>query len=163
MALVKCPECGREKVSDSAESCPNCGYAIKVYYDKLRQEEELRLLYTFSPKVNTSTSFSKKKAIEYNNNVSPLMKENGGQNVRKSNPFDRLYKNSGIKAKKSNSLQFSSFSKLDNKKKRPKTSKRGHEKLYKDYKEYENKKKNLQKEIDMERGITFKPKCTQGS
>ena len=30
MALVKCPECGREKVSDSAESCPNCGYAIKV-------------------------------------------------------------------------------------------------------------------------------------
>lgn len=127
--------------------------------NETRQEEELRLLYTFSPKVNTSTSFSKKNAIEYNNNVSPLMKENGGQNVRKSNPFDRLYKNSGIKAKKSNSLQFSSFSKLDNKKKRPKTSKRGHEKLYKDYKEYENKKKNLQKEIDMERGITFKPKC----
>lgn len=44
MALVKCPECGREKVSDSAESCPNCGYAIKVYYDKLRQEEEKKRL-----------------------------------------------------------------------------------------------------------------------
>lgn len=29
MALVKCPECGRENVSDTAEACPNCGYAIK--------------------------------------------------------------------------------------------------------------------------------------
>ena len=24
MALVKCPDCGKE-ISDSAESCPNCG------------------------------------------------------------------------------------------------------------------------------------------
>lgn len=44
MALVKCPECGREKVSDSAEMCPDCGYAIKVYYDKVRQEEEEKRL-----------------------------------------------------------------------------------------------------------------------
>lgn len=28
MALVKCPECGRE-VSDSAETCPSCGHPIK--------------------------------------------------------------------------------------------------------------------------------------
>lgn len=27
MALIKCPECGRE-VSDKATSCPNCGYEI---------------------------------------------------------------------------------------------------------------------------------------
>lgn len=27
MALIKCPECGRE-VSDKALSCPNCGYPI---------------------------------------------------------------------------------------------------------------------------------------
>ena len=39
MALVKCPECGREKVSDNAEACPDCGYAIKAYYDKVKQEE----------------------------------------------------------------------------------------------------------------------------
>ncbi len=44
MALVKCPECGREKVSDSAEACPNCGYAIKSYYDKIKQEEEEKRL-----------------------------------------------------------------------------------------------------------------------
>ena len=44
MALVKCPECGREKVSDNAEACPDCGYAIKAYYDKVKQEEEEKRL-----------------------------------------------------------------------------------------------------------------------
>ncbi|MCM1059629.1 MAG: zinc ribbon domain-containing protein [Eubacterium sp.] len=39
MALVKCPECGREKVSDSAEACPACGYAIKSHYDKIKYAE----------------------------------------------------------------------------------------------------------------------------
>ena len=28
MALIKCPECG-EMVSDTAKSCPSCGYKIK--------------------------------------------------------------------------------------------------------------------------------------
>mgnify|MGYP002678385284 CR=1 FL=1 len=28
MALIKCPECGKE-VSDKAEKCLNCGYPIK--------------------------------------------------------------------------------------------------------------------------------------
>ena len=28
MALIKCPECGRE-VSDRADSCPNCGCPVK--------------------------------------------------------------------------------------------------------------------------------------
>lgn len=44
MALVKCPECGRENVSDSAESCPDCGYGIKKHYEdiKKKQEEEER-------------------------------------------------------------------------------------------------------------------------
>lgn len=32
MALVNCPECGRERVSDTAESCPDCGFNIKEYY-----------------------------------------------------------------------------------------------------------------------------------
>jgi len=44
MALVKCPECGREKVSDNAEACPDCGYTIKAYYDKVKQEEEEKRL-----------------------------------------------------------------------------------------------------------------------
>ena len=28
MALIKCPECGKE-ISSSAASCPNCGYPIR--------------------------------------------------------------------------------------------------------------------------------------
>lgn len=28
MALIKCPECGRE-VSDTAPTCPHCGYQLK--------------------------------------------------------------------------------------------------------------------------------------
>ena len=37
MALIKCPECGREKVSDSAEVCPDCGYGIKEHFKKLKE------------------------------------------------------------------------------------------------------------------------------
>lgn len=38
MALIICPECRRENVSDSAEACPNCGYGIKAHYEKVRLE-----------------------------------------------------------------------------------------------------------------------------
>lgn len=38
MALVKCPECGREDVSDTAEACPNCGFAIRDYFSKEAEE-----------------------------------------------------------------------------------------------------------------------------
>lgn len=33
MALIKCPECGKE-VSDTAKACPNCGYDIQEYLRK---------------------------------------------------------------------------------------------------------------------------------
>ena len=39
MALVKCLECGKENVSDTAEACPDCGYAVKIHYQRLREEE----------------------------------------------------------------------------------------------------------------------------
>lgn len=39
MALIKCPECGRENVSDSAEMCPECGYGIKVHFDMINNEK----------------------------------------------------------------------------------------------------------------------------
>ena len=45
MALVKCPECGKENVSDTATSCPDCGYNIKLYYDSYKAllEKEQRV------------------------------------------------------------------------------------------------------------------------
>lgn len=39
MALVNCPECGRENVSDSAEMCPSCGYNVKEHFLKIEQEK----------------------------------------------------------------------------------------------------------------------------
>lgn len=38
MALIKCPECGRENVSDTAKACPGCGYGIKEHFDKIERE-----------------------------------------------------------------------------------------------------------------------------
>ena len=32
MVLIECPECRREKVSDGAEACPNCGYDINAHF-----------------------------------------------------------------------------------------------------------------------------------
>ncbi len=39
MGLIKCPECGRENVSDSAEMCPDCGYGIKTHFERIKMEE----------------------------------------------------------------------------------------------------------------------------
>lgn len=38
MALVTCPECGRERVSDLAETCPECGFPIKTYFEKEKKK-----------------------------------------------------------------------------------------------------------------------------
>lgn len=40
MALIKCPECGRENISDVAESCPSCGYRVKEHFEKKIAERE---------------------------------------------------------------------------------------------------------------------------
>ena len=39
MALIKCPECGRENVSDTAESCPTCGYGIKAHFERIKKQQ----------------------------------------------------------------------------------------------------------------------------
>lgn len=39
MALVKCPECGKENISDSAMTCPSCGYGIKEHFERIEQEK----------------------------------------------------------------------------------------------------------------------------
>lgn len=49
MALIKCPECSRDNVSDTAVSCPGCGYNIKSHMrakkkQHIQQEKNERLL-----------------------------------------------------------------------------------------------------------------------
>lgn len=41
MALVKCPKCGREGVSDKATSCPGCGYNIKKHFKNGAKKERV--------------------------------------------------------------------------------------------------------------------------
>ncbi len=38
MALIECPECGKV-VSQTAEACPNCGYAVKKHFDEIAAAE----------------------------------------------------------------------------------------------------------------------------
>lgn len=40
MALIKCPECGKE-VSDTAKACPNCGYSMKVRGIKITKKHAI--------------------------------------------------------------------------------------------------------------------------
>lgn len=40
LALITCPECGRENVSDTAIACPGCGYAIREHFERIRAEEK---------------------------------------------------------------------------------------------------------------------------
>ena len=42
MALVTCPECGREKVSDGALRCPNCSFPIAEHFNKIKEEEAFK-------------------------------------------------------------------------------------------------------------------------
>lgn len=39
MALVKCPECGRENVSNTAQCCPECGFGIHDYFIQQRNKQ----------------------------------------------------------------------------------------------------------------------------
>ena len=42
MALIKCPECGKE-ISDQAEFCPHCGYPIKKKNDHAPLSNEQKI------------------------------------------------------------------------------------------------------------------------
>ncbi len=42
MALMNCPECGKENVSTTASACPNCGFAIKEYIANRVRQQEIR-------------------------------------------------------------------------------------------------------------------------
>ena len=39
MAIIKCPECQKE-VSDSAVSCPFCGYGVEAHIKKEQEEKQ---------------------------------------------------------------------------------------------------------------------------
>ena len=40
MALITCPECGKEGVSDKAKACPYCGYPVEELYSESTKPDE---------------------------------------------------------------------------------------------------------------------------
>ena len=40
MTLINCPECGREKVSDCAIACLECGFDVRAWKKKIQAEIE---------------------------------------------------------------------------------------------------------------------------
>jgi len=44
MALIKCPECGKDNVSSTAVSCPNCGFNVKQHLLQQYQAKQKRIL-----------------------------------------------------------------------------------------------------------------------
>ena len=40
MALIPCPECGRENVSNTTTSCPGCGYNINEHFKRLEERQQ---------------------------------------------------------------------------------------------------------------------------
>ena len=133
-------------------------------------EEEMRLLYTFSPKVNNYPLHMVNKSN--NNNIMSLNDVNYGNNVmisnyndkgeRKQSAFDRLYKEGTSRIKEKNLKDKEGYRSGNESKKV--VSKASINKMHRKYVDYENKKKMLQKTFDEEMGITFKPKSfTSGS
>lgn len=41
MALINCPECNKHDISDTAEQCPYCGYAVKAHFEQMRRKQEI--------------------------------------------------------------------------------------------------------------------------
>ena len=41
MALVQCPECGKQNVSSAAHSCPDCGFPLREYFLSLEEEKNV--------------------------------------------------------------------------------------------------------------------------
>jgi hypothetical protein len=150
-----------------------------------KKEEELRQLYTFSPKLNNNLTSSQQHSSSHTNIFIPnyysnnLNISNNNKSVNSSShlnnrspnlspkgnkqtAFDRLYRNNYMKEQqhsKHNTIYNNTKSNksFGDAKHRPKTASSRHEQLYKDYKDLENKRMKLQKEIDNERGMTFKP------
>lgn len=44
MAMIRCPECGKQDVSSTATLCPNCGFNIKRYIKKYRKRKNRKFI-----------------------------------------------------------------------------------------------------------------------
>lgn len=62
MGLVRCPECGRDNVSDTATACPNCGFNINDFYNSNKLNQDTKENHT----EEQSIEFDAKQNVEEN-------------------------------------------------------------------------------------------------
>lgn len=70
--LIKCPECGREGVSDKAEACPSCGYGIRKHFEDVKGKEEKTISNKFIMKENVQDTA---KSVTKNTNTSKIIQD----------------------------------------------------------------------------------------
>lgn len=60
MAIIKCPECGKE-ISDKATSCPNCGFPLIKGQPKKEKTKRIycrdKRFYVYSSNIRNNQSF----------------------------------------------------------------------------------------------------------
>lgn len=77
MALIKCPECGKE-ISDKADVCIGCGFPINKY---TKSEEEKLEPYTKCPN------------CDYHNEIGVFTCKNCGYKYKLGNDYEIIYPN----------------------------------------------------------------------
>ena len=63
MALIKCPECGKD-ISNVAEFCPHCGFPMK-FRKETQNDKDLMSLYSFSLQKSSGTPIGMFILIEF--------------------------------------------------------------------------------------------------
>lgn len=64
MALIKCPECGKE-ISDKARVCVNCGCPISEYIEEKKEDNQKKFEYLKERQVAEKTFSSEVRKINY--------------------------------------------------------------------------------------------------
>ena len=87
LALIKCPECGKE-ISDNATNCPNCGYSFKNSKFCKFCGEKIDKSCIICPKCGRQVEdLSSDKSVIINNNVSANNSSNTQTNGKEKNKW----------------------------------------------------------------------------
>lgn len=65
MALINCPECGKQNISDTALACPQCGFAVREYTE-IRQREQTKGLQFEARKQKAAIEYIKQEISKCN-------------------------------------------------------------------------------------------------
>ena len=113
MALIKCPECGRENVSDSAVACPDCGFNIREYFEtesnSYVSEKSDIIDYNDTQKIETEAERINREREERNRKEEERLKElsqaTNKKDINKEAAMDKARWEAQYKVKENNKKQ----------------------------------------------------------